>query len=332
MLKKWARILTHRREQEQSPAANPVQGWLDGTAVPWRLTRGELMLKYGTRVDSPFSFEEVYLQVSPPPLRDLLYPLSFLALSRFSPAMPPVRLSAYLSVGDDTEENIQHAVVQCARLFGPAEVRDVYNTRSAVWRWGAASIRLTVWPPERRERWFGNNNAHKRDPRLVNACSMAVNTGWRPPLAQHERVWLDDFKPLGETRNWQLKTPRQPLEDAYFRENWLEYMRAPYEGEERLRGRFGCSADGRALIACEDALLIIPMAQIALFKVRRVLPAKGRGGSTLMACCATGYEDCPVKEVTIAEGEKADDLNDLVAQMAARTGIAFELTAYDYDC
>ena len=108
-------------------------------------------------------------------------------------------------------------------------------------------------------------------------------------------------------------------------------MREPPADLTRFRGAFGLSADGQALIVCEDALYVILLAQVAGFEVLRMLPAKGGGGSTLSARCDTGYAACPVKTVRVAQGERADDLNDIAARLAAATDKRLVLGDYDYD-
>jgi hypothetical protein len=85
------------------------------------------------------------------------------------------------------------------------------------------------------------------------------------------------------------------------------------------------------LILCEDARYLLELAQVAACEVTRTLPAKGGGGSTLSARCQTDYAACPTEAVRVAEGERADDLNGVAADLAAATGKPFTLGDYGYD-
>ncbi len=320
-----------RSPAQAEHGGNPLLAWLDAAGLPWRPTRGELAARYGIHTDNPYKWDLVPLDVRPPPLQGMLWPFGFQAFPRYSPAMPPVTLSTHVSVGGDAEANIRFAADQFAQHLGARTIADEYNTRRVGWRWGAASVTLLAWPPARQSGPKPNNPAHRREPRLVTACSVTVQTGWRPPLSPQDRAWLDGFVPMGPTRNWIPAHPRAALGQTMFAETQLEFMREPPDDLARFRGAFGLSADGEALIACEDALCVVPLAQVAGFEVRRVLPAKGGGGSTLSARCDTGYAACPTKTVQVAQGERADDLNDIATRLAAATARPLQLGDYDYD-
>ncbi len=289
-------------------SGNPVPGWLDVAGLPWRATRGELAARYGVHADNPYQWDLVPLDVRPPPLPGMLWPFGFQAFPRYSPKMPPVTLSTHVSIGEDTEANILSAAGGFAQHLGANAVADQYNTRRVDWRWGAASVTLIVWPPGKQSGAKPNNPAHRRDPRLATACSVTVQTGWRLPLSPRDRAWLDGFVPMGTTRNWTPVRPRAGLGQTMFAETQLEFMREPPADLARFRGAFGFSADGEALIFCEDALYVVPLAQVEAFQVTRTLPAKGGGGSYLSARCDTGYAACPTKDVQVAQGERAHDL------------------------
>ena len=316
---------------DEGHGGNPVQDWLDAAGLPWRSTRSELARRYGVHADNPYHWDIVPLSVHRPPLPGMLWPFGFQAFAHFSPAMPPVTLSTHLSLGDDTEANIRAAAGRFAPHLGEKAVEDHYNTRWVEWRCGGASVTLTVWPLAKQSGPKLNNPAHARDPRLVTACSATVQTGWRPPLSSRDRVWLDGFVPMGATRNWTPVRPRAELGQTMFAETRLEFMREPPADVDRYRGAFGLSEDGQALIVFEDALLVIPLAQVGALHVTRTLPAKGGGGSTLFAQCKTGYAACPVKDVQVTRGERADDLNAIAADLAAATGKPLKLAEYDYD-
>ncbi len=272
------------------------------------------------------------LDVRPPPLEGTLWPFGFQAFERYNPAMPPERLSTHVWVEDDAEVNIDHAAAQLARVLGLRQVVDRYNTRRAEWRWGTTLITLIAWPPAMQSGPRLANPAHERDPRLETACSVSVQTGWRPLLSQRDRAWLDGFTPMGQTRNWISAQSQDPANRVLSAETLLEFMREPPADVSRLHVKFGLSADKEALIVCDEALYVVPLQVVSGFEVRRTLPAKGRGGSELCTMCDTGYAECPSKTVPVAKGSGADDLNEMAADLAAAAGKPFTLGAYDYDC
>src|SRR5208282_1509334 len=93
-------------------AVNPVLDGLNATGLPWRSTRSQLASTYGVRSYNPYQWDLVALDIRPPPLTGMLWPFTFQAFPRYAPAMPPATLSTHVSVGDDTEANIQSAAQQ----------------------------------------------------------------------------------------------------------------------------------------------------------------------------------------------------------------------------
>jgi hypothetical protein len=314
-----------------APDGNPVRAWLDAVGLPWRVSRGDLAVRFGIHADNPYQWELVPLDVRPPPLDCMLWPFSFQAFAHYNPVTPPARLSTHIWLADDAEANIEHTATQFARFLGARPLKDRYNTRSVMWQWDAASVTLTVWPSAMQSGPQPTNPAHDRDKRLNTACSVTVQTGWRPPLSPQDRNWLDEFKPMGSTRNWTPARPGPSFGNGLFAETLLEFMRDPPTNLDRFRDTFGLSAGGDALISCEDALYVVPLSQVRAFEVTRTLPAKGGGGSALSALCETGYAACPTKNVPVARGAGADDLNDLAAKLAAAADKPFRLEDYDYD-
>ena len=310
---------------------NPIRDWLDTVGLPWSTTRGELAARYGVHADNPFQWDLVPLELHPPALRGMLWPFSFQAYPRYSPAMPPGTLSTYVSVGNDASANVGFAAEQFAPYLGAKTIVDRWNTRRVDWRCGTASVHLIVWPPGKQSRPKPINRSHDRDPRLVTACLVTVRTGWQPPITPAERGWLDGFVPIGTTRVGAMAPPLADFGQSLFAETELEFTREAPADVARFRGVFGLSADGKALIFCENGLYLIPLARIAKFDVTRTLPGKSPGGSEFLARCDTGYAACPTKSVRIVRGANADDLNDIAAKLAMATGKPLEIGAYDMD-
>ena len=310
---------------------NPVLAWLDAAGLPWRATRGDLAARFGVHSDNPYEWDLVSLDTRPPPLDGMLWPFGFQAFPLYNPAVPPELLSTHVWVGDDAEANIGHAAAQLDRFLGVRPIRDCGNTRTVEWRWDAAMVRLTAWPPAMQSGPKLCNPAHRRELRLERACSVLVQTGWRPPISPRDRAWLDRFVPMGPTRNWAQARSRGACRQVLFAESLLEFMREPPADIDRFRGAFGLAEDGAALIVCQDELFVVPLTEVSGFEVARTLPAKGGSGSALFALCNTGYAACPTKNVPVALGSGADDLNDEGARLAAAAGKPFRLGEYDYD-
>ncbi len=310
---------------------SPLPAWLDASGLPWRSTRAELAARYGVSTDNPYQWEVVSLAVAPPPLDGLLWPFGFQAFDRYSPAMPPTRMTSHLWFEDDAEANVRRALEQLAPHFGPRAIEARYNILQAEWRWGDASVSLMAWPPDENRDMLSSNPAHERDPRLDTACPIEIQTGWRPPLSPVERQWLEAFEPLAATRIPAPAPSTTGTPSGFFAETSLEFMRQPPPDLPVRDGVFGISPGGEALIIRDHSLYVIPLEQVAGYDVTRTLPAKGGGGSYLSARCTTGYAACPEKPVRIAEGERADDLNAIATELAARTGKPLILGDYGYD-
>ena len=105
--------------------------WLDATGLPWRATRAELAARFGIRADNPYQWELVSLDVHPPPLTGMLWPLGFQDFERYYPAMPPERLSTHVWVENDADTNIGHAAAQLAREIDPEGHRVIICERDA---------------------------------------------------------------------------------------------------------------------------------------------------------------------------------------------------------
>jgi hypothetical protein len=116
---------------------DPVLNWLDATGLPGRPTRSELASAYGVRADNPYRWDLVPLDIRPPPLTGTLWPSSFQAFLRYSPAMPPATLSPHVWIGDGSLTETTEQMAQ------GLQVRRALATRSENWLRKDLSQRLS---------------------------------------------------------------------------------------------------------------------------------------------------------------------------------------------
>lgn len=308
---------------------NPIHILLDEAELPWRPTRAALVRQYGVRPHEAYRWDVIEIGTARPIVDGLLWPVSARASPRYAPFLPITRFTSNAWCDDDARGNLRRAAEQIASRLGPAAIEQRYNTVRCEWTAGAAAIRLTAWPPDLQpDRTV--NPAHGREPRLRTACLLEIETGFRLEATAEERAWLDGFVPIASVDGDRRMTP-----DGVRRlsppESELEFIREPPADVERFFGRVGRSADGGALIFCHTQLYLIPSAQVLGFRVERLLPAKGGGGSWLEAECRTGYAEVPTKRVVVARAGGPEDLNDLAATLSAALDRPFELGEPGYD-
>lgn len=308
---------------------NAVHALLDAIGLPWQSPRAELEERFGVTVHPAYQWEVIDVPTARPIVDALLWPLSTQVSPLFSPHLPATEFSGVVWFGDDARENLKRTRAQLTAALGPAEIEQRYNTVRADWRAGAASVSLMVWPPELQS-FRGSNPAQDRDPRLSVSCHISVETGWRPALSERERAWLASFVPIADVQAQYNPEPASPVDTAASQSE-LEFVREPDIDLAPLLGKLGYSADGEALIFCHRQLYVVPMSEVTGFRVERMLPAKGGGGSWLEAACRTDYGDGETKSLTLTAGAAADDLNDLAARVAAAAGKPLKLSNYHYD-
>ena len=286
---------------------------LDELGLPWRDTRAALMARYGARPHPAYQWDVV--EVPGRPVNTLLWPLSMQVRPQFSPGCPAGRFSSAAYDGDDAYKNVEQAAKEMSGLLGPARPAVRYNTYQCEWKAGPTSVRLTSWPPELQSPKL-TNPAHAREPRLVNACHVEVVTGFRPTPSAQEEAWLSSFTAIAPIRG-DLRIQPEDVAGLAPMEAQVEFVREAEGYVTRTFGLIGASSDRRALIFCRAQLYVIPVDVIATFRVERLLPAKGGGGSWLEVICTTGDPDWPRKRIKIHDADAPDALNGFGAELAA---------------
>lgn len=294
---------------------------MDRLGLPWRETRATLAERYGVRAHAAYNWDVV--EVPGRPVSALLWPMSVQMLPQFPTAYPAGRFSGAASFSDDADMNIKRAAEELRVLLGPAAIQTQYNTRRCEWQAGAAALRLTCWPAALQTNRL-HNTAHKREPRLITACHVEVTTGFRPPASPQEDAWLRSFTPIYAIRG-DRRMRREDVTGLAPAEAQVAFVREPAPYLARTYGWVGASSDRRALIFCHTQLYIVPVRAIAGFRVERLLPAKGGGGSWLDVLCKTAEPAWPKATLKITSADEPDALNDFGARLASYFDKPFEL-------
>jgi hypothetical protein len=312
------------------PDENPIHLILNAAGMPWQSSRAALAGRYGIRRHPAYQWEVIEIDTRQPVVKGLMWPLSVQAFPQFSPHMPATEFSGVTYFGDDARENLRRTANELAPKLGEARIADRHNTVHCEWTFGAAAISLTSWPPDLQRGPMGNNPAHRRDPRLVTSCHVAINTGFRKAASAEDLMWLTSFVPVDRIRVDDRMTP-DSIREVPAEQSELEFVREPVADLTRLFGFVGHSADRAALIFCHAQLYLVPMAAVIGFHVERVLPARGRGGSRLYVECRTDYQSLATKRLKLSAADGVEDLNDLASAISAATDRPFDLASYVYD-
>ena len=145
-----------------------------------------------------------------------------------------------------------------------------------------------------------------------------------------ELSWLNGFVPVGRVQvGGQITASTAYVSPAS--ENELEFVREPVAELAHIFGSVGHSPDRDALIFWHAQLYLVPMADIVGFRVDRVRPARGPGGSQLDVECRTNYQGVATKRLMISSAPGVEDSNDLASVLSTVTGKPFRLGNYAYD-
>ncbi|ONG54266.1 hypothetical protein BKE38_10585 [Pseudoroseomonas deserti] len=310
-------------------AGNRIHALLDAIGLPWREPRGRLAERHGTGRHPAYTQTVIALPTDPPLVPGLLWPLDTAVWPDAPPDLPPISFSSACWVSPDPEENIRTAVAALSAALGPVEIVASSGLRRAEWRDGAAAITLTTWreilPPPREP-----NPAHLREPRLAQACHIAIETGFRRSLSKRERDWLAHAVPLAENPSRPAPTLeallRRPAAEAM-----LEFARLPDPAMAPLLDQISRAPATEALIFCQGQFCLVPAERIENFCVERLLPAKGSGGATLLARLSPARPGWLPPVLTLAGDPCPDGLTQLGERLAAEFARPCEISPYAND-
>lgn len=311
-----------------APDGNPIRSLLDDAGIPWRLSRAALARRFGLRRHPAYGTDIIEIRTARPIVDGLLWPLSVRVLPQFSPRLPATEFSGAVHFGEAARDNLRLSEEQLTARLGPAQSTGNANTLGRRWSFGAAALSLTVWPADLQHR-PAPNPAHEAEPRLKSGCHLWIETGFRTAATARELAWLEGFVPIAPIGvpprigpGSVLTTAAEPSE--------LEFVREPAPDLPRLFGRIGCSNDGAALIFCHAQLYLVPLREVIGFRVERLLPGRGSGGSRLFVECRSGCPGVSRKRLLVSSAAGPDESNELARVLAAATGKPFELG--DYAC
>ncbi len=311
------------------PAEYPIRALMDSTGIPWRLPRSELAARYRVRPHPAYGWDVIEIETPRSFFPDLLWPLSVQVFPNFSTQMPATEFSSRVYVDADARTNLSVAEKRLTDFLGQGNSRNSSsNTLARYWKFGAALAELIVWPPDLQQ-WPMSNPAHELEPRLKTACYIAINSGYRIPCSAHELAMFRTFKPISSIAA--KESTRVNVRDCPAHQSELEFVREPHSEAMNLFGLLGLSADRATLIFFNSQLYLVPMRDVIGFRVARVRPAKGPGGSQLHVECRTSYEAIATKSLLITSADGIEDLNGVAAKVSGATGKPFKLDDYEDD-
>lgn len=312
-----------------TPAANPVQEFLDERGLPWRESMADLARRFGVRPHPSYDWDVVLLDPESMRLPGRLFPLAANA-TRLGAPFPPDYFFTHVWVGDDPLANIECAAAAISTRLGAAPVGRRWNTLMCEWVAGPASIRLTGYPPSL-QTLQSSNPSHDRDPRLKTACHVSVYPGFRPPLAEHERVWIATATEVSRIRGAHVAESVAALDRARPSPLAVEFARNPVAECGGFLGKIALSGDGKALIVCGAELLVIPLERVVRVNVSKMTRAKGPGGSWVSLACIDDADASKEKNIQVSGGSGPDDLDAFAQRLARRIGKPVEIEAAQPD-
>ncbi len=302
-------------------AANPVWQLLSAAGIDWTAGRAKLVARHGLTHDRISQDRLVFLPTDFPAFNNLIEPLSFRPNINDHPALPLSYISGSFSNFAEVAANVMHMRHELEPFLGQPQESAASNTIGWRWQQGRASVTLTGWP-RALNRHFGQNDYHKREPRLIDACSIVIEPGYCRPLLPAEAALLVDMQPLVAHI-----TPAQG--NFLFDNTRAEYLRQWRTAYPLLSTHVAITAD-RSHIVCgaPELFALLPLADIARLDVMRIQPARFSGYSTLFAVMTTGLADCPEKSVALSSRDGPDDFNEDAPALAASLGLPCVLQNY----
>ena len=300
---------------------------LDVWGIPFRMTLGELVARYGSWPSDLSDGCDVCRVAARSPLDP------FLATSweaqfteAFPRGRPPGYWTGFIRRSDRVDVNHEIATRELIPILGEPIDSSSSNTRAWTWAFGLATVQTCVFPPELNGR-FGPNRRHELVPGSATECSITIRPHWREPITPEELrdyhtsevIWQGEF---GSALGWLTDgVPRQ--------------LPAGTEGDAVPWALRFDAASQQIFVRCvPDICWICPLRRLVSLRYDHMLPAKGPGGVTLDAQLLgqDGTEGRPhrMQLISAPEAEHPAVL-EAARNLAARLRIPLE-TQQDYDC
>lgn len=310
-----------------SDGANPIHRVLGAWRLPWETSRREVEANVGIRPHPFYPWQTLLFEqaICPP---GAIQPWSGSIHPHSPPQFPITAFSTLVWFEDDAHRNLERAAAHMARHLGPATIGRHWNTLLCEWKCETALISIVAWPPEWQTHGL-TNDSHNRHPQLRTACRFTIASGFRLAQSARERHWVASFAAL----NWKgamSQSLDRLLGDRAPGEADLEYARDPDPMPDISEGCVGLSADGEALIFASGQLYVVPRKDVLGFRVVRLTPAKGTGGSSLYVKLRT-QASIDAQMLTIAQASDPDGVNLLGESLAQRLDCAIDIEPYRPD-
>lgn len=304
---------------------NPIHRLIDEMRLPRHELRRDVERRLGTR-PHPFYRSDVIVLDEAIALPGAMAPWTARSDPGIPPQFPITRFSALIWFEDDAHANLRRTADHLERRLGAARIGKQWNTLVATWQSGVAEVGLIAWPSEWQSRGL-QNDAEDREPRLRFACHVNVTTGFRLPLSERERDWVAGLQPIRfEGSVGTARMARAGTSAPYDTE--LEYARDPEAFASAWQGSLGLSPGDEALIVVSNQLFVVPRGSVLGLEVLRLTPAKGGGGSSLLARCRTQAAGRDTQSIFLAQASDPDGMTGLGHELARRLGCPVEIGAY----
>jgi hypothetical protein len=300
---------------------------LDVWGIPFRMTLGELVARYGSRPSDWSDGCDVCRVAARSPLDP------FLATSweaqfteAFPRGRPPGYWTGFIRRSDRVDVNHEIATRTLTPILGEPIDSSSSNTRAWTWAFGLATVQTCVFPPELNGR-FGPNRRHELVPGSATECSITIRPHWREPITPEELrdyhtsevIWQGEF---GSALGWLTDgVPRQ--------------LPAGTEGDAPAWALRFDAASMQLFVRCvPDICWICPSRRLVSLRYDHMLPAKGPGEVTLDAqLIVEDKSESSYRRMQLISAPEAEHEAVLIAarKLADRLRLPLE-THQEYDC
>ena len=251
---------------------------LNHSHIPYQQSLAALAARNGVRKSGYYDWNIVEM-IAAKPLLQQQVGLVWCNHNEAEPdLLPPHLLTAFVGGTTNARANHLNAVDALSQTLGnPTADRFASNTLCHTWTFGPLTLKVTTWPPELND--FRDNPSIQHHPELATYAHLGLLNSICPPTTAAEAEWLRDVVPF------QHQSGVRP--QACFGDEWFMPGRSLRRDlPPRLFARkysIGRSAGNTAIVVVRDAsCLIVARDIITAVRLENMLPAKGRGGASII--------------------------------------------------